>query len=154
VSYSNVRIFSDCCWRCHAPWWQSHATHIKTFIEYCNSAKFDWININTISMSLHAVTCLHLFVTCYKTVEMQERLSTSAKCVHCRTLHGISFLFNFSGWVQGYIYLFSYAKQIESILSGEPFPVTKATLVRDASNRRKGVNARIAERRGNFQYLI
>jgi hypothetical protein len=48
---------------------------------------------------------------------------------------------------------FSCVKQVDSIWSGEPFPVTVESLHRVASNMRKRVNVCIAERGGHFQHF-
>jgi hypothetical protein len=37
-------------------WSKSHATHIKIFIDGCNSIQFDWINKHTISLWLQEPT--------------------------------------------------------------------------------------------------
>jgi hypothetical protein len=62
---------------------KSHATHIKIFIDGCNSVQFDWINKHTISLwlyksprrSRHVVTCSCQSVSWLQTVEVQGCLS-------------------------------------------------------------------------------
>jgi hypothetical protein len=67
-------------WYNSTGWSKSHAPHIKTFVDGCNSVQFDWINIRTISLWLyksprrshHVVTCSLQSVSCLRTVEVQR----------------------------------------------------------------------------------
>jgi hypothetical protein len=72
-----------------------HASHIKIFIDGCNSIQFDYISTYTISLwlykspcrSRHVVTCSHQSVSCLSTVEVQGCLFSQMQRVfiveHC-----------------------------------------------------------------------
>jgi hypothetical protein len=100
----------------------SHTTHIKIFIDGCNSIQFYWINKHTISLwlyespcrSRHVVSCSHQSISCFQTVEVQqvfivEHYLASHSYLTCQN----EFRDTFSR--------LSCAKQIDNILSGEPF---------------------------------
>jgi hypothetical protein len=106
---------------------RSQATHIKIFVDGCNSIQHDWINKHTISLWLyksprkwrHVVTCPSVV---FQRSKCKDDFFTSATSVHCRVLPGISFLLNLSECVLGYISRFSCAKQFDNISSSEPLP--------------------------------
>jgi hypothetical protein len=56
-------------------WLKSHTTHIKIFIDGCNSIQFNWINKHTMykspRRSHHVVTFLRQSVSCLSTVDVQ-----------------------------------------------------------------------------------
>jgi hypothetical protein len=116
---TSVRLWSISEWRrawskiahkkcIHPPyteWSKSHATHIKTFIDGCNSLQLDWI-FKHISLWLYKSPC----TSCYNLLAPVRQLSsntrsardvffTSATSVHCWTLPGISLLLNLPEWV-------------------------------------------------------
>jgi hypothetical protein len=70
-------------------WSKNHATHIKIFIDNCNSVQLDWINKHTVSLwlykstrrSRHVVICSRQSVSCLRTVEVQGCLFH--KCTDC-----------------------------------------------------------------------
>jgi hypothetical protein len=74
-------------------WLKSHATHIKIFIDSCNSIQFDWINKHTIlpwlykspCRSRHVVTCSRQSISCLQTVKVQGCLFH--KCNECSLLN-------------------------------------------------------------------
>jgi hypothetical protein len=73
----------------YTQWSKSHATHIKIFIDDCNSIQFDWINKHTISLWLcktprrshHVATCSRQSISCLSTVKVQGCLFH--KCNEC-----------------------------------------------------------------------
>jgi hypothetical protein len=94
-------------------WSKSHATHIKIFIDGCNSVQFDWINKHTISLwlfkspcrSRHVVTCLRQTVSCLSTVEVQGCIFHKCNKYSLSNTTWHSFLLNVPEWVWGHILL-------------------------------------------------
>jgi hypothetical protein len=143
-------------------WSKSQATHIKIFIDGCNSIQLDWVNKHTISLwlykspcrSRHVVTCSSQSVSCLSTVEVQGCLLSEVQLVFI---------------VEHYLASRSYLtcqNKFTDTFPDSPVPnksiislLVKSirdtgTLHRVASNMRKSVNACIAERGGHFYHLI
>jgi hypothetical protein len=141
-------------------WSKSHATHIKIFIDGCNSVQLDWINKHTLSLWLYKslrTSCRNLLAPVrqlffnsrsarmsfsqVQRVFIVEHYLTSRSYSSCQNEFRDTFPILLCQTCRQYLVWWTVS-------------VTAEALHRVASNMRKRVNARIAERGGHFQHLI
>jgi hypothetical protein len=112
--------FQICVWRyVSTEWTENHATQIEIFIYGCSRVHFDGYNKHTISRR----SCPLQSVCWLQTLEVQHGFFTGVPSVYCRTLPVSSFLLNLPEWVYRHISRYFCVKQVNSISSGEPFPL-------------------------------